>query len=46
MVSYIDIKELEKTFLNKDSINVIKTTIYIFISFIIIYIFIDSILTH
>jgi len=39
MVSYADIKEIEACFTNKDSINIIKTTIYIVITFIILYIY-------
>ena len=45
MFSYTDIKELEKSFTNKDSINVIKIIIYIFTILIVSYIIIDSILT-
>lgn len=46
MTTYSDIKDIEKSFKNKESVKVIKTTIYIFTIIIGLYILIDSILNH
>jgi hypothetical protein len=43
MITYNDIKELEKSFKNKKSTNVIKNTIYVFTGIIVLYIIIASI---
>ena len=43
MISYTDIKEIEQSIKNKESINVIKTTICIFTGIIVLYIIIASI---
>ena len=43
MITYSDIKELEQSFKNKESVNVIKATLCIFTGIIGLYIIICSI---